>query len=134
MGQFVYSAGEDGSIFIHQLKSGEHYPKQEVPDSTDGANEIVKLPTVHELSFEDIKYVMVIIEEEANRANEEKKRQFKTEIMDELEIIQRKLKELLNENDKVVDIEKLERDEFVIDVERQQEFIELGENTCNLIK
>ena len=33
-----------------------------------------------------------------------------------------------------MDIEKLERDEFVVDVERQQEFIELGENTCNEIK
>lgn len=49
MGQFVYSAGEDGSIFIHQLKSGEHYPKQEVSDSADGTNEIVKMPTVNEL-------------------------------------------------------------------------------------
>jgi hypothetical protein len=54
--------------------------------------------------------------------------------MDELEKIQRKLHEILADNEKVVDIEKLERDEFVVDVERQQEFIELGENTCNEIK
>lgn len=33
-----------------------------------------------------------------------------------------------------MDIEKLARDEFVIDVERQLEFIELGENTCKEIK
>lgn len=75
-----------------------------------------------------------MIEEEANRANEDKKRQFKTDIMNELEIIQHKLKDLLNENERVVEIEKLERDEFVVDVERQQEFIENGETTCNLIK
>jgi hypothetical protein len=38
--------------------------------------------------------------------------------MDELEKIQRKLHEILADNEKVVDIEKLERDEFVVDVER----------------
>ena len=54
--------------------------------------------------------------------------------MHELAKIQNKLQEILAENEKVVDIEKLERDEFVVDVERQLEFIELGENTCNEIK
>jgi hypothetical protein len=54
--------------------------------------------------------------------------------MNELAKIQTKLHEILAENEKVVDIEKLERDEFVVDVERQLEFIELGENTCNEIK
>ena len=54
--------------------------------------------------------------------------------MHELAKIQNKLQEILTENEKVVDIEKLERDEFVVDVERQLEFIELGENTCNEIK
>lgn len=42
---------------------------------------------------------MQIIEEEANRANEEKKKDFRNEIMDELEIIQRKLREMLSAND-----------------------------------
>ena len=54
--------------------------------------------------------------------------------MHELAKIQNKLQEILAENEKVVDIEKLGRDEFVVDVERQLEFIELGENTCNEIK
>jgi hypothetical protein len=33
-----------------------------------------------------------------------------------------------------VDIEKLERDEFVVDVERQEQFVEDGEQVCNLIR
>jgi hypothetical protein len=40
--------------------------------------------------------------------------------MSELAVIKTKLNELLQENEKVTEIEKLERDEFVIDVERSQ--------------
>ena len=39
--------------------------------------------------------------------------------MSELNVIRSRLNELLEENDRVTDIEKLERDEFVIDVEKQ---------------
>jgi len=105
-----------------------------VVDSADGTPEIAKINTVQELQYEEIKYVIKIIEEEIDRANEDTKRKFKLEIMNELAKIQNKLQEILAENEKVVDIEKLERDEFVVDVERQLEFIELGENTCNEIK
>jgi hypothetical protein len=49
--------------------------------------EIAKLQTIEELSYEEIRNVMQIIEEEANRANEDKKKHFRNEIMDELEII-----------------------------------------------
>jgi hypothetical protein len=38
--------------------------------------------------------------------------------MQELAVIRTKLNELLAENEKVTDIERLERDDFVIDVER----------------
>ena len=37
--------------------------------------------------------------------------------MSELNVIRQKLNELLDENDRVTEIERLERDEFVIDVE-----------------
>ena len=38
--------------------------------------------------------------------------------MQELKVIKNKLHDLLAENEKVTEIEKLERDDFVIDVER----------------
>ena len=47
-----------------------------------------------------------------------KKERFREEIMSELEVIKSKLNELLDENDRVTEIERLERDEFVIDVEK----------------
>ena len=59
---------------------------------------------------------MEIIAEEANKTNEDKKKQFRGEIMDELEIIQRKLKEMLLLNLQVTPIERLDRDDFVVDV------------------
>jgi len=40
-----------------------------------------------------------------------------------LGVIQAKLKELLHENNNVTEIEKLERDEFVVDVEKQTQFV-----------
>lgn len=36
--------------------------------------------------------------------------------MDQLTVIQKKLRDLLSENERVTDIEKLDRDEFVIDL------------------
>lgn len=38
--------------------------------------------------------------------------------MQELKVIKNKLHDLLAENEKVTEIERLERDDFVIDVER----------------
>lgn len=34
----------------------------------------------------------------------------------------------------MTDIEKLERDEFVIDIAKQEQFIEEGDNVCNDIR
>lgn len=77
---------------------------------------------------------MKIIEEEANKSNEDEKKRFKGEIMDQLEIIQRKLKDLLHANLQVTPIERLDRDEFVVDVSKQETFVEEGEKVCNEIR
>ena len=39
--------------------------------------------------------------------------------MSELNVIKTKLNELLDENERVTEIERLERDEFVIDVDKR---------------
>jgi len=54
--------------------------------------------------------------------------------MSELEVIKQKLNELLDENERVTDIEKLERDEFVIDVEKRDKVNEDGEKVCEEIR
>ena len=54
--------------------------------------------------------------------------------MQELKVIKNKLHDLLAENEKVTDIERLERDDFVIDVERGQQINEEGEKICDEIR
>ncbi len=54
--------------------------------------------------------------------------------MQELKVIKGKLVDLLAENEKVTDIERLERDDFVIDVERSEQINLEGENICEEIR
>lgn len=68
------------------------------------------------------------------KANEARKDKFKREIMGDLVKIRNKLQELLQENDSVTEIEKLERDDFVIDIEKRDHFEEQGENVCKEIR
>ena len=56
------------------------------------------------------------------KANEQRKDKFKREIMGDLVKIRNKLQELLRENESVTEIEKLDRDEFVIDIEKRDHF------------
>jgi hypothetical protein len=60
-----------------------------------------------------------VMQEEFQAANAEKKELFKKKIMEQLTVIQKKLRDLLGENERVTDIEKLERDEFVVDLLKQ---------------
>jgi len=54
--------------------------------------------------------------------------------MQELTVIRKRLMDLLDENSKVTDIEKLERDEFVVDTEKQKAMVEEGDKTCEEIR
>lgn len=78
------------------MKQGDHYPKSEVADGPEGAAEVAKIPNMQEADADEIKFVIDIIQEEANRVNEEKKRGFKEEIMNELDIIAKNLRKLLD--------------------------------------
>lgn len=54
--------------------------------------------------------------------------------MSELHIIRTKLGDLLVENEKVTDLERLDRDEFVIDVDRSSKINIEGQNICEEIR
>jgi len=51
-----------------------------------------------------------------------------------LTLIKDKLFALLAENERVTDIERLERDEFVIDVDRRDKVFDEGERECDEIR
>jgi hypothetical protein len=75
-----------------------------------------------------------VMNQEFQAANAERKELFKKKIMEQLLVIQKKLKELLSENEHVTDIERLDRNEFVVDLQRQKQFIDEGDNVCNDIR
>jgi len=75
-----------------------------------------------------------ILLEEFNRSQEPAKQAFRQQLVGELSQIKDKLNSLLAENERVTDIERLERDEFVIDVQRHQKVIDEGENECEEIR
>ena len=67
---------------------------------------------------------------EFQRQNEKKKRDFRNDIMRELNGIKENLKDLLDNNERVTDIEKLERDEFVIDIAKKNNLEKQGDDLC----
>lgn len=54
--------------------------------------------------------------------------------MGDLTLIKDKLCALLAENERVTDIERLERDEFVIDTNRRDKVFDEGEKECDEIR
>ena len=54
--------------------------------------------------------------------------------MKELGAIKDNLRSLLDENDRVTDIEKLDRDEFVIDVAKKTNLEKQGDDLCSDIR
>ena len=67
---------------------------------------------------------------EFQKHNEKRKRDFRNDIMRELNGIKENLRELLDDNDRAVDIEQLNRDEFVIDVAKKNNLEKQGDDLC----
>lgn len=65
---------------------------------------------------------------------EGKKQEFRQAMLQELEKVKDKLMVLLEENERVTDIERLERDEFVIDVSRKNKVEGEGDLECSEIR
>ncbi len=107
----------------------------EIPfENSKEINYLQKVPTVQPQPYDELTTVTQYMIEEFAKSNDERKRTFRNEIMKELNGIQNNLKELLSENNKVSDIEKLERDEFVIDTSKADELWKKGEDVCNDIR
>lgn len=81
-----------------------------------------------------IKLFKAILKEEFERKEKKAKEEFKEKMVGELSKIKDKLMALLAENERVTDIEKLERDEFVIDVPRQSRVVNEGDKECEDIR
>lgn len=126
-----YVAGVDGSILVVSLDDGAFPKKQMMPQASD---EMSILKEEQPRTPAEMALFTDVMQEEFQAANAEKKKQFKDDIMVKLKDIQKKLRDLLNENENVTEIEKLDRDDFVVDLHKQKQFIEEGDNVCNEIR
>eukprot|EP00347_Sterkiella_histriomuscorum_P023011 403336298 len=129
----LYTAGGDGAFFAWTL-GGKPNPSQPVPLLKGDLEAIDKIDQIDDLPEYEIRPYKEILQDLFHKQQASKKERFKEEIMSELEVIKQKLHELLDENDRVTDIEKLERDEFVIDVEKRDKANDQGEKVCDEIR
>tara|TARA_B110000285_G_scaffold230157_1_gene296216 strand:- start:495 stop:1298 length:804 start_codon:yes stop_codon:yes gene_type:complete len=128
----LYTAGGDGSIMAWNY-GGKPNPNQPV-SSNDMNASVRQLPELARVPGSQIKLFKAILKEEFERKEKKAKEEFKEQMAGELSKIKDKLLALLAENDRVTDIEKLERDEFVIDVPRQSKVISEGDKECEDIR
>jgi len=129
----LYTAGGDGSLFAWSVGSKSN-PNQPINLQKGEIEDIDKIDNMEDLPDWEIKTFKSILLDQFHKSQESKKEKFKEEIMSELNVIKSKLKELLEENNTVSEIERLERDDFVIDVERQERVINDGEHICEDIR
>lgn len=129
----IYSAGGDGSILITNIGNNP-LPNQPIPYIKPEDDPLDALETLVALPVNEIQLFKDIMIENFNQAQAAKKEQFKKQIMIELNVIKQRLQELLKENERVTDIERLERDEFIVDISKQTEFLKNGEDVCEEIR
>lgn len=126
---FVYACGVDGSIFVIAIDDEQSvFPKE--PITITASDEMNILEELKPLQVSDMKLFTDVMQEEFQQANAEKKEVFRKKMMEQLGGIQHKLKTLLHENENVTEIEKLERDDFVVDLAKQSQFVQEGDNVC----
>ena len=115
----LYTAGGDGAFFAWTVggKPNPHHPVQLEKVDVEA---IDKIEQIEDMMQPDIRPYREILEEQFQRQQLSKKERFKEEVMQELKVIKGKLSDLLVENEKVTEIERLERDDFVIDVEMSE--------------
>lgn len=113
----LYSAGGDGSFMAFKV-GGKPNPTQPVRADPALGEAIRTLPEIERVQADQIKVFKEILLEEFHRSQEASKQAFRQQLVGELSQIKDKLNALLAENERVTDIERLERDEFVIDVAR----------------
>ena len=111
----LYTAGTDVTFLIWNIGNNPN-PNQPIdPEDAFGADD----QNIENQADDEVKHFKEILEEEFLQSMESQKAEFKSLIMKELDVIRGKLDQLLDMNDKAEDIEKLERDDFVIDLPRK---------------
>lgn len=129
----LYTAGGDGS-FMAWTVGGKPNPPQPITNPANLSDTLSGMPEIERVPGNQIKLYRSILQDEFEAEQEQAKETFRQQLMGELNQIKDKLIELLAENERVTDIERLERDEFVIDTLKRDKVEQEGENECEEIR
>eukprot|EP00828_Plagiopyla_frontata_P042912 TRINITY_DN6551_c0_g1_i9.p1 TRINITY_DN6551_c0_g1~~TRINITY_DN6551_c0_g1_i9.p1 ORF type:complete len:828 (-),score=112.12 TRINITY_DN6551_c0_g1_i9:145-2628(-) len=115
----MYSSGNDGSIFLWQLTDEAPSYDKELPN--------MDFTQIKDEETDDtIKYYQKVLEDEYYKETEEMRQKQQKDMKAQLQQIKNKLQTLANSNRLADDLEKLDRDEFVIDIATQHKLLDEG--------
>ena len=129
----IYTAGGDGAIMAWNF-GGKPNPSDPITFPSGSNTALTNLPELARVPGHQIKLYKQILREEFERREANAKLEFKDMLVADLSKIKDKLLALLAENERVTDIERLERDDFVIDVDRKDRVETEGEKECEDIR
>jgi hypothetical protein len=122
-GHFIYSAGFDGSIYTWAI-GDEEAPEIDNEEQVQD-DEIEKLQDLeleeNDYFDEDVEYYLTTIENEEYKKVEAEREEIQNQLTMDRDNIKQALEKLLNENGYADEIERLGRDEFVIDLKGKEE-------------
>jgi len=115
----LYSAGGDGTFLVWPVGSNPN-PNQAIePADFFSSPDLSNIPQVENTDDESVAFYKDLLEEQFLESEVTRKEEFKSYLSKELKNLQNKLYSLLEDNKKAQDIEQLEREEFVIDLDRK---------------
>lgn len=129
----IYTAGGDGAIMAWNF-GGKPNPSEPITFPSGSNSALTNLPELARVPGHQIKLYKQILSEEFERKEANAKLEFKDMLVADLSKIKDKLLALLAENERVTDIERLERDDFIIDVDRKERVVTEGEKECEDIR
>ena len=130
----VYSGGFDGSILVFKHE-GFSFDRDRLRNKEISADlDASERATVESMSDADIKYYEVILEEEYQKSKETEKFEIQKNMKEKLFVLKQKLKKLLDQNKRAEEIDRIERDEFCLDVEMRTKMLTEGEKGVEAIK
>jgi hypothetical protein len=130
----IISGGFDGSLLVHSFKPFSFGDEKIQLGSLPKVADCAKFDSVRVESDSDVKYYETILEEENRKAREDEKYHTQKNMKERLMAIGNELKRLLLKNKDAQDLEKIERDEFCLDLELRQKLLTEGEKEVESIK
>lgn len=129
----LYTGGFDGSLLVHSYRMFD-FEDDSLQSNIPKLADCSKLETIKLEADEQVKFYETILEEESRKARENERYHTQKNMKEKLMAIGNELKRLLLKNKDAQDLEKIERDEFCLDLELRQKLLSEGDKEVEAIK